>query len=161
VLENSDQNLVTLEKELYSLQLYVDLEKLRMDMAIDYRVKIDDAITDPSQIKIPPLILQPFVENALWHGLSTKDGQKIIQLIIYQQPGWLICEITDNGIGRKKAAEHYQVFPEGHLSKALGIIRQRLSDFNQSKDKEPVSFIDLEERGQPTGTTVIVRIRTQ
>src|SRR5258705_13582655 len=115
-----------------------------MNMDVDYTVRIDDSVID-SEIKIPPLILQPFVENALWHGLSHKDGIKKILLTITAKPGWIICEITDNGMGRKKAAALDELFPEGHLSKAVDIIRQRLFDFNQSSDTEPVSFIDLEE----------------
>jgi len=158
VLENSDKDLVPLDKELYSLQLYLDLEKLRMNMDVDYSVHIDDSVVD-SEIKIPPLILQPFVENALWHGLGNKEGEKKILLNIHSKPGWVICEITDNGIGRKKAASLNEIFPEGHLSKAVDIIRQRLSDFNQSSDTEPVSFIDLEENGQAMGTTVIIRLK--
>ena len=159
VLENSEKNLISLDKELYSLQLYVDLEKLRMDMDVAYEVQLDDNMGD-SEIKIPPLILQPFVENALWHGLGRKEGFKKINLSIHSNDGWLICEITDNGIGRKKAAEQYEKFPEGHLSRAVKIIRQRLTDFNQSPNTEPISFIDLEENGEATGTTVVVRIRT-
>jgi hypothetical protein len=159
VLENSDQNIISLDKELYSLQLYVDLEKLRMNMDVNYGVKLEEAII-ASEIKIPPLILQPFVENALWHGLSRKDGDKKISLNISDESGWLICEITDNGIGRKKAAELYETFPEGHLSKAVNIIRQRLADFNQSPGTEPVSFIDLEKNGESSGTIVIVRVKT-
>jgi hypothetical protein len=158
VLENSDQGLISLNKELYSLQLYVDLEKLRMNLDIGYTVVADESI-EGSEIKIPPLILQPFVENALWHGLSRKEGNKKILLNITTKPGWIICEITDNGIGRKKAAEFYETFPEGHLSKAIHIIRQRLADFNQSPNIEPISFIDLEENSEPKGTTVIVKIK--
>src|SRR5207249_3603055 len=103
-------------------------------------------------------ILQPFVENALWHGLSQKEGDKKILLTIDNKQSWIICTITDNGVGRKKAAELYETFPEGHLSKAVSIIRKRLTDFNQSPNTEPISFIDLEENGEATGTMVIVRI---
>jgi LytS/YehU family sensor histidine kinase len=158
VLENADKNLISFDKELYSLQLYVDLEKLRMNMKIDYKEQVDKNILT-SEIKIPPLILQPFVENALWHGLSRKEGDKKITVTITEKDDWIICEITDNGIGRKKAAESYKTFPEGHLSKAVNITRQRLADFNQSPGTEPVSFIDLEKDDEALGTTVIIRIK--
>ena len=158
VLENSDKELVSLDKELYSLQLYVDLEKLRMNMDVDYNVNIDDSII-PSELKIPPLILQPFVENALWHGLSRKEGDKKIVLSISTKPGWIICEICDNGVGRKKAVDTYGMFPEGNLSKAVNIIRKRLVDFNQSPGTEPITFIDHGENGVATGTSVIARVR--
>jgi len=157
-LENSEKGLVNLDKELYSLQLYVDLERLRMNMDIGYNVHLGEDM-DLSAVKIPSLILQPFVENALWHGLSRKEGDKKINLHISAEQDWLICELTDNGIGRKKAAEYYQTFPEGHLSKAITIIRQRIADFNQSSFTEPISFIDLQENGVATGTKVIIRIK--
>jgi sensor histidine kinase regulating citrate/malate metabolism len=159
VLENSDKNLIALDKELYSLQLYVDLEKLRMNMDIDYAAKVDDNVI-ASEIKIPSLILQPFVENALWHGLSNKEGYKRIVVSIREAEGWIICEITDNGIGRKKAAESSKPFPEGSFSKAVTITTQRLGDFNQSHSVEPVSFIDLVNNNEPAGTTVVIRIRS-
>ena len=158
VLENSEKNLISLDKELYSLLLYVDLEKLRMNMNVDYNIHVGETIID-SEVKIPPLILQPFVENALWHGLNKKEGDKEITLKIAQESGWLVCEITDNGIGRKRAKELYETFPEGHLSKAVSIIRHRLVDFNQVPDTDPITIIDLEENGKATGTTVIVRIK--
>jgi ligand-binding sensor domain-containing protein len=158
VLENSEKNLVSLDKELYSLQLYVDLERLRMNMDVDYNVVVDESLV-ASETKIPPLILQPFVENALWHGLSRKEGDKVITINISLRENWLMCEITDNGIGRKKAAQAYETFPEGHLSKAVNIIQQRLADFNQSAHLEPVRFTDLEDNGRALGTTVIIRVR--
>lgn len=160
VLENADAHLITLDKELYSLQLYVDLEMLRMNTVIAYEEHIDENIV-ASQIKIPPLILQPFVENALWHGLSNKQGEKKIILSIKEEEGWIICTITDNGIGRKQAAVAGSVFPEGSFSKAVHITTERLADFNQSPGTVPVSFIDLTEEGRAAGTTVIVRIKNQ
>ena len=131
-----------------------------MNMDIDYHVQLGETVTE-SDIKIPPLILQPVVENALWHGLSRKEGAKKITLNITREPGWLVCEITDNGIGRKRATELYETFPEGHLSKAISIIHHRLVDFNQSPNSDPISFIDREENGMASGTTVIVRVKTQ
>ena len=106
------------------------------------------------------MILQPFIENAIWHGLSKKDGDKKITLTITQQGEYIVCELTDNGIGRKKAQEFYESFPEGHLSKAINIIRHRLSDFNQTTNVDPIRFIDLEENGNAVGTKVIVTIRS-
>lgn len=158
VLENADKDLIGLDKELYSLQLYVDLEKLRLNMDIEYEEKIDEN-TIVSGLKIPPLILQPFVENALWHGLSQKDGSKKLTVSISEGHDRIICTITDNGVGRRKAAEQYSQLPEGHLSKAVNITRQRLKDFNQFADKESIRFTDLEENGVPSGTAVIILIR--
>lgn len=158
VLENADRNIISLDKELYSVQLYLELEKLRMMMEVEFVTDIDPEII-ASEIRIPPLILQPFVENALWHGLSTKEGNKKITVSIREENNWIICEITDNGIGRKKAAEAAKTFPEGSFSRAVNITAQRLSDFNQSADPAPVRFIDLVKNDQPAGTTVVIRIK--
>ena len=128
-------------------------------MDIEYQEEIDESVS-VTEVKIPPLILQPFVENALWHGLSSKDGKKSIKLSIKDQANWILCEIIDNGVGRKKAAETSKSFPEGTLSKAVQITTQRLADFNMSPEILPVRFIDLEnEAGEPMGTKVIIHIK--
>ncbi|MEO7264917.1 MAG: hypothetical protein ABIW38_08395, partial [Ferruginibacter sp.] len=144
--------------ELYSLRLYVDLEKLRINSEVEYEEIIQESILG-SGIKIPPLILQPFVENALWHGLSNKAGHKKVTISISEKDNWIICQVTDNGIGRKKAGEVSGVFPEGNLSKAVNISRQRLIDYNQSPGIDPISFTDLENNGEAAGTAVIIRIK--
>jgi len=158
VFENSERNLVPLEKELYSLDLYVDLENLRMNRPVSYSVVLTDPVFGAG-LKIPPLILQPFVENALWHGLSRKEGVKTLVLEIELRQDWLIFSITDNGVGRKKAEQQRGAFPEGNFSKAVPIIRQRLDDFNRLPGVEPISFFDLEEGGRPKGTRVVIRVR--
>jgi LytS/YehU family sensor histidine kinase len=129
-------------------------------MDIDYQEQLSDEILS-SAIKIPPLILQPFVENALWHGLSHREGNKKLTVSLSDENNWIICTITDNGIGRQKAAELYASFPEGHLSKAVSITEQRLADFNHTSQPEPLTFTDLFENGVAAGTAVTIRIRKQ
>ena len=160
VLENADKNVITLDKELYSLQLYFDLEQLRLDVKIKYEVVTDSTIA-AAEIKLPPLILQPFVENSLWHGLSRKEGDRKLTMRISEENDWVICTITDNGIGRQKAAESYDAFPEGHFSKAVTITEKRLLDFNRTSLPSPITYTDLYEQEQPSGTTVTIRIRKQ
>lgn len=158
VLENADKNMITLEKELYSLQLYVELEKLRMNMDISYSEIVHDDV-NPSLVKIPPLILQPFIENAIWHGLSCKQGPKNITIAITEKEGWIFFDITDNGIGRAEAAKVSNPFPEGNLSKAVQITKGRLLDFNQTETPDPVQFTDLFEDETPAGTLVRLSLR--
>ena len=157
VLENAENNSILLDKEISTLQLYVDLEQLRMDMNIKYEVILDEAI-DPASIRIPPFILQPFVENALWHGLSRKIGPKHLQLRISRHSDWMLFEITDDGIGRHRASEGYLTFPEGHLSKAIPMVRKRLTEFNRTNIPDPVQYLDHVENGTAKGTTAIVRV---
>ena len=160
VLENADKSVITLEKELYSLQLYFELEKLRLNMDITYEEVIDESV-NPSQIKIPPLVLQPFIENALWHGLSRKEGEKKITLSVHASGEWIWFTILDNGIGRAMASQSAVTFPEGNLSKAVLITSGRLAVFNQETGSDPVQFTDLYENGIPAGTSVCIKVRLQ
>ncbi|MEO8820606.1 MAG: hypothetical protein ABI374_07195, partial [Ginsengibacter sp.] len=107
-----------------------------------------------------PLILQPFVENALWHGLSYKEGRKEITIAIAIKDDWLLCDIIDNGIGRTKALELKEKSPEIHLSKAIEITRKRLIDFNGDATLSPVEFTDLfDAENNPSGTKVTICIK--
>src|SRR6185437_5268804 len=144
VLDNSENNVISLDKELETVGLYIQLESLRLDMQLQYKKNINgDVVTEFE--KIPPLILQPFVENALWHGLSRKEGVKEIIISVDIKDDWLICDITDNGIGRQKAIE---------------ITRKRLIDFNDTAIISPIEFVDLHDsNNNPSGTQVTVRIR--
>ncbi len=161
VLENADANLVSIEKELNSIQLYIELEKLRMNVDLDYSENIDRELLI-HQEKIPSLILQPFVENALWHGLSKKEGDKKLSIRISAEKQWIICEIKDNGVGRVNAAGNYDQLPEGHLSRATGITLQRLISFNNTPAIQPIEITDVKDiHGNPAGTTVIIRIKRE
>jgi LytS/YehU family sensor histidine kinase len=158
VFENSEKNQISLDKEMYSLRLYVDIEKLRMDMDIEYIEHIDTDL-HLSSVMIPPFILQPFVENSLWHGLSTKMGHKYIHINVSRKEDWLIVGITDNGTGRS-TSDQSQPFPEGSFSKAVNITRQRIVDFNKFPSVDPVQFSDLKnEEGNASGTTVLISLR--
>ncbi|HEX7458794.1 MAG TPA: two-component regulator propeller domain-containing protein, partial [Ginsengibacter sp.] len=117
VLDNSENNVISLDKELETIGLYVQLEALRLDMQLQYKVIVAENIV-PEFEKIPPLILQPFVENALWHGLSHKEGEKEIKITVTANDTWLVCDITDNGIGRLKAEESKSASSFLHQSKA-------------------------------------------
>lgn len=161
VLENADTNLVSIEKELNSIQLYIELEKLRMNVDLDYTEDIDPDLAIYNE-KIPSLILQPFIENALWHGLNKKDGDKKLSIKIRAEKYWIICIIKDNGVGRENAAGNYDQLPEGHLSRATGITLQRLISFNNTPAVQPIEIIDVKDiHGNPAGTTVIIRIKRE
>ena len=140
VLDNSENNVISLDKELETIGLYVQLEALRLDMQLQYKVIVAENIV-PEFEKIPPLILQPFVENALWHGLSHKEGEKEIKITVTANDTWLVCDITDNGIGRLKAEESKSASSFLHQSKAIDITRKRLIDFNEDDLFSPIEFL--------------------
>jgi hypothetical protein len=159
VLDNSENNVISLDKELETLGLYIQLESLRLDMPLNYEKIIPENIV-PEFERIPPLILQPFVENALWHGLSRKEGEKEIKITVSLNTAWLICDITDNGIGRHKAEIWKSDSSVLHQSKGIEITRKRLVDFNDDETVTPIEFTDLYDEGKkPTGTQVTVRIK--
>ncbi|MEO8768939.1 MAG: histidine kinase [Ferruginibacter sp.] len=159
VLNQSENNVISLEKELHTLELYVGLESLRLNMKPTYEVHIEKGILTDDE-KIPPLILQPFIENALWHGLSKKEGEKKITINITADKNWLTCTITDNGIGRKKSADLKKSTINQHNSKGIDITAKRLNDFNNDKNLPPIRIEDMhDEAGKPTGTKIILHIR--
>jgi LytS/YehU family sensor histidine kinase len=106
------------------------------------------------------LLLQPFVENALWHGLSFKEGRKEITITVSINDQWLLCDITDNGIGRAKARELKEKSTVIHLSKGIEITRKRLIDFNGNSIVTPFEFTDLfDENKKACGTMVSLHIK--
>jgi len=159
VLDNSENNVISLDKELETIGLYIQLESLRMDMQLHYKKIIPENIVTEFE-KIPPLILQPFVENALWHGLSRKEGDKEIKITVSLNAAWLVCDITDNGIGREKAEEWKNNSVAIHQSRGIDITRKRLIDFNEDELVAPIEFFDLyDDKNTPSGTRVTVRIK--
>ncbi len=104
ILKSSTSLTVPFSEELGILSLYVKLEQMRINGGFEYIVKIDKDIR-LEDIKVPPLFLQPFIENSIWHGLTHVEGEKRISLTITQKGDSILCEITDNGIGINKARE--------------------------------------------------------
>ena len=159
VLNNSEDNVISLDKELETINLYIQLEALRLNMQLQYKKIISEDIVIEFE-KIPPLILQPFVENALWHGLSNKQGEKEIKINISIQDNWLLFDITDNGIGREKAQQLKNNAAAFHQSKGIDITYKRLIDFNENASVVPIEFFDLyDAEKNASGTRVTVRIK--
>ena len=105
ILQNSQSTLITLESELESLKLYLELEALRFDHHFEYKLTVPRDIGYRSALKVPPLIIQPYAENAIWHGLMHKDEKGHLDIDIRQESDHLIMTIKDDGIGRKKSAD--------------------------------------------------------
>ncbi len=103
VLNNSEKSSVSLTAELQAIQLQLSLEKLRFNNSFIYAISIEDGI-ETDLIQVPPLLLQPFVENAIWHGLRQKEGNKNLWIGIKEKNEYIIIEIEDNGVGREQAA---------------------------------------------------------
>lgn len=100
ILENSEQKEILLSEDLKALELYMQLESMRMEHKFNYQIKVEEDI-DPENTLIPPLILQPFVENSIWHGISKKQGSGKILISIKKEGNMINCIVEDNGIGMK------------------------------------------------------------
>jgi ligand-binding sensor domain-containing protein len=159
VLENSEKTAITLGEELSLLELYVELEKLRLNVNLGYEVVLDET-TDVDYERVPPLIFQAFVENALWHGLSTKEGEKRISIKFTTDDKWLHAIIEDNGVGRKQADMNHNYFASTKKSKGIEITLRRLNDYNKNSENTDVAIVDLfDKNNRPAGTRIIMKIR--
>ena len=161
VLNNSKKSWVPLEDEIDMLKLYLDMERLRFKNAFSYQLICDEAI-DPLTMFIPPLLLQPFVENAIWHGLMHKKENGLVTISFRVENDILHCSIIDNGVGRSAAAAAGSKSSQSHKSLGIQIARERLALINGNMEDEKVAF-DIEDMydnaGLPAGTRVSLRIR--
>ncbi len=152
ILQNSNREIITVEEELEILELYLSLEKNRMGNNFNYCIQVSSR-EELSQFYIPPLLLQPFVENAIWHGLSTSDNPEKKLTIIFDTSECLKIIIEDNGIGRKASSEKKKL----HKSMGMNITQERLALYNHSNDTSiSLEIIDLEAENIPLGTRVIL-----
>lgn len=162
VLINSQKDMILLEEELEMLRLYLEMEQLRFKDAFDYHISYSDEV-DPSSFYVPPLLLQPFCENAIWHGLMHKDEKGELLINFSMEDGMILCLITDNGIGTKRAAELASKSAEKFKSLGLKLTRDRLALFNMDHPLQPSYEINdlTDEAGNVTGTQVRLHIRHQ
>lgn len=162
VLINSQRSLITLEDELQMLELYLEMERLRFKNSFDYSITFLNTI-DGDNILVPPLLLQPFCENAIWHGLMHKEGQGRLNIELSMENNVLNCTITDNGIGREKAEEMKSKSAEKEKSMGLRITEDRLNLLNLEKGIQ--SFYNIEDLkgtlGNSSGTRVNLKISYQ
>lgn len=158
-LANSRESMIPLRDEIQALTLYLEIEKLRFDEKFGFTIHLDPNIDD-SYIEIPPMILQPYVENAIIHGLMHTTEKGLLRINISLEKENIICVIEDNGVGREKAAEIKKQSGIERKSRGMLITKERLEILNlYSKDQYTVKIIDLKDgNGKATGTRVEVRL---
>ncbi|HEY1038391.1 MAG TPA: two-component regulator propeller domain-containing protein [Bacteroidia bacterium] len=160
ILDNSRNTAITLEEEVNTLENYLLIEKFCNGDRFDYSIVVDPSI-EQDFVKIPPMILQPFVENAIKHGLKFIDGKRgVITVEFREKENILECSVTDNGIGRKRSEELNKTSKETyHKSTALLVTQERLDILQTDKEIKSLEIIDLyNEKGNAEGTKVMVRI---
>jgi sensor histidine kinase YesM len=158
ILNSSASTTVSLAEDLEALQLYLELERLRCEQKFNFEIKYDPDI-DADFIQVPPMLLQPFAENAIWHGLMNKKEEGHLCINIDQEDSTLICTITDDGIGRKKAAELEDKSGK-HRSMGMKITESRIAMMQKiNGENKSVEIRDLvDSEGNAAGTEVVLRI---
>ncbi|MBC7920377.1 MAG: sensor histidine kinase [Ferruginibacter sp.] len=160
VLENSVNERVVVADELKALSYYLDLEKMRFNDSFAYYIDVDDEL-DPFAVEIPAMLLQPYVENAILHGLRHRPaGGGLLKLHLLYQFDRLLCVVEDNGIGRAAAQQLNATRTPGHISRGAAVTDTRLRLLNHDTAEQlSVVWIDLlDNHRQPSGTRVEITI---
>jgi tetratricopeptide (TPR) repeat protein len=162
ILQNSQVSMIPLESELESLQLYLELEAVRFEHHFSYKVSVDNEL-DVMALRVPPLVIQPYAENAIWHGLMHKEDKGSLAIAIFQDADCLCCKITDDGIGRKKAQDLKSRSANSHKSMGMRITAERISLLQrQTNQKALITITDLVlPDGNPGGTEVLLKLPLQ
>lgn len=156
VLENSVKTFIPLQEVIDNLKLYLELESLRFDQQFNYDIRTENI--DVYSVEMPSMLIQPYVENAIWHGLLKKVGEKNIHIRFYKKENSIFCEIEDNGIGRIKAGELN--LRKQHKSLGTVITKEMFETLHKIKEtKHDVEIIDLyDENHLPLGTKVVIEM---
>lgn len=160
VLENSEKDFIPLGEELELLELYLKLEHDRFPDKFDYRIEVAPEV-DVEAYQIPPMLLQPYLENAVWHGLRYKEEKGFLKVEVRPiGPRTISISITDNGVGRKRSAALKTRNQQRQKSRGMGNIRRRIEILNEMYgDRVSVSVYDLNPDG--SGTRVVLNLRSK
>lgn len=158
ILSNSSKKYISLTDELKALQLYIEMENMRFTNAFEYFINIDSSI-NPDEINIAPMLVQPFVENAIWHGLLHKEGDKTLEInITNHDKERLKISIVDNGVGREKSNALKSSAKKGK-SYGMKLTQKRIdllnSHFQSGNTKSLVEVVDLNIKDHGTSGTII------
>ena len=160
ILGNMSNQFVPFEKELESLNDYLKLEHLRFSDKFDYRFEVDESI-DQASAEVFPGMVQPFVENAIWHGVRGLESRKGMVIVRFYFAGMnrLQCTVEDDGVGRKLSEERKSQISNGRTSRGIGIVLERLNTFNRlHKTSFRIHIEDLFPGIEETGTRVTIDI---
>lgn len=160
MLNHSRSAKVTLQDEIDSLALYLDMEKMRFKEKFTYSITVDDEI-DSHDIELPPMLIQPYLENAIIHGLAKKGGPGRIELFYLLHGNYLVVTVTDNGIGIEQSKKlNSGINSSLHKSVGMTITQKRLELLDDTKDDKKVFIEEVKDReGKVLGTKVEVKIK--
>lgn len=160
ILDYTTHETITLQQELEALSVYLEIESVRFDKSFHYHVHVDEQV-DPEKVHIPPLLLQPFVENAIWHGLANSEkDEKYCHIEVSKNNGHVLMQIVDNGVGREEAGRINANKPSRHISHGIRITEDRVTLFNNTN--KGILNIEVEDnedaQQQAAGTTVNITL---
>ncbi|HMG88587.1 MAG TPA: histidine kinase [Chryseolinea sp.] len=153
VMENSQEDFIPLNKEQEILSLYLKLEHYRFRDKFEYEIKIDESI-NPESIEVPPMLIQPYIENAVWHGLRYKETMGKLSLHFLKEDSHLVVHIIDDGIGRKRSAELKTANQKKHNSTGIRNIQERLAIINKVYTSNYRVHIEDAELGSGTHVSI-------
>ena len=159
ILLNSQSALISLENEIESVKLYLSLEALRFNDHFEYKLSVDPDL-DISVLKVPSMIIQPYIENAIWHGLMHKKEKGQLDIELSREEDHLYFKITDNGIGRGQSAALASKSATLHKSMGLSITARRIAMLQSGNYKGSSVVINdlVNEEGSAAGTEVVIKI---
>lgn len=166
VLDSSKNEVVPFYKDFDTIRLFIELERLRSNNKFDYKLAASSELIE-GDYKVPPMLIQPFIENAIHHGLRNKPGQNgFLEIAAHVEKDLIIYSITDNGVGRARAAELNRINRPEHNSYGIQISRDRIKNFNRSKGmnnrqhlNDDLIITDLFEDDKPAGTSVCLKLK--
>lgn len=158
ILDNSEESAVPLKNELEALKLYLELESLRLSGKFNYTINVEN--DELLEVKVPTLLIQPFVENSIWHGIMLKTSQDgWVHINVSSNGNAIVYTIEDNGVGRKKAQKIRSKQDGERKSLGFKITAQRIDLLNSLyKNEFNIQYFDLENEGEQTGTRVKITI---
>jgi two-component system sensor histidine kinase YesM len=151
-MENSNKDFVTLDNELEQLKKYLELEHLRFQDKFDFKISVDPEL-DAERTMVPNMIMQPHLENAIWHGLRYLDAKGLLQLQVQLAKGKVVIRIEDNGIGLTKSQELKTTNQKVHESRGMSNTKERIGLLNELYKKN-ITFQIFEKAFPETGTVV-------
>jgi tetratricopeptide (TPR) repeat protein len=159
ILQNSQSSFISLKSELESLELYLEMEVMRFDNHFTYKIIVSPDL-NTSRLKLPPLIIQPYVENAVWHGLMHKEERGELEIEVVEENRYLLIKIADNGIGREQASRIASKSATKHKSMGLLITADRIAMIQSDNGNESAVIINdlVHPDGTAAGTEVLIKI---
>jgi tetratricopeptide (TPR) repeat protein len=157
VLKNSDQDFVSLASEIQTLGIYLELEHFRFGDKFEYRLEVAPEV-EPEAVQIPSMLIQPYIENAIWHGLRYKEEKGVLEVKFFIEGKKLYCSIFDNGIGRRKSAELKTDHQKIYQSTGIKNTKERIEILNKLHGTSlGITIQDIEE-GEEKGTLVKISL---